>query len=301
MSQLSYEAYAKRSASQAQGKKDGPSDGYAVNWFKLKNDGDEAIVRFHYKDTKDFQLVSVHTVNAGGRYKRISCLRESGYESLDACPFCKAQSDDIPLRTKFFVEMLAYEKGPDGKVTPKAVVWERPASFADTLSSYVADYPDLSDVVFKIRRHGSAGSLDTTYDLIPTNPAVYKPEIYAKDFSGFDGFVAKNHFYFTKTAEEMNAYLKDGDFPAPVYDDKPVMASGPKAEAKAAQPAYQEPKGAAAQKPAAGKPDAYGIVDDPLPFGDPSEEEAEMIKPVAPAQPAADPTMARPRRYVPGV
>ena len=67
------------------------------------------------------------------------------------------------------------------------------------------EYGDLRDVVFKIKRRGARGSLQTTYDILPANSNIYKEEIYKKDFSCFNNFDTSKHSYFIKTGETANA------------------------------------------------------------------------------------------------
>ena len=109
--------------------------------------------------------------------------------------------------------------------------------------------------MFKIVRHGAKGDQGTTYTILPANPVVYKEEIFKKDFSGFEG-LDLNKLVADKTAEEMQAFLTDGDFPA--YEAKP------KAEQPAPEPKYDDlpaPEPAAADplaKKEEGTPDLPG-------------------------------------------
>ena len=100
-----------------------------------------------------------------------------------------------------------------GRVVATPKVWERPVSFAKTLKSYFDEYGNLSDCVFKIKRRGLKGSLQTTYDVMFANPMIYKPEIYVKDFSGFANLDLAHHSYMNKTFEEMAQFVQTGEFP----------------------------------------------------------------------------------------
>lgn len=177
---------------------------YKVSFFSLKDDGDEAIVRFAYNSIKQFDVETVHKVSEDGKWKSVSCLR-NGYEPKEVCPLCASGNQ---AHQKMYVKLIQYERDEDGKVTPRAKIWERPAEgksdFAKELSSYLAEYGDLTNYVFKIKRFGARGSLGTTYQVIPTNQAMYSPEIYTKDFSAFEGYdLVKNHVINVRTFDEM--------------------------------------------------------------------------------------------------
>jgi hypothetical protein len=211
MANISYTDYENKKGTSNQSQKE-----YKVGYFSLKDDGDEAAVRFAYSSVEEFNIVTVHvikTTNKEGKelYKRVSCLRES-HDPLSKCPLCLAGNKVVD---KFYVKLIEYVKDENGVVTPKARVWERPAKFARELKSFIDEYGDLTNFIFKIKRRGNRGSMDTTYNIIPvpsTSP-IYKPEIYVKDFSDFEGFKLAGSFYMVKTEDEMKVFLSTGDFP----------------------------------------------------------------------------------------
>lgn len=205
MARFSYDSYVKKEDKATIGEK----GDYKVSYFSLKDDGDEAVVRFTYDSTDQFHLVTVHTVEEDGKFRRVSCLR-TAREPLDKCPLCAAGEK---VYDKFYVKLIQYETNSIGQVVAKAKVWERPASFSRVLENYLVEYGPLSDIVFKIKRRGVRGDMKTTYDIIYANPVVYKPEIYVKDFSDFEGYDLDRFFYTKRTVEEMNEYLKTGLFP----------------------------------------------------------------------------------------
>lgn len=94
-----------------------------VEFFTLKNDGDEAIVRFMCDSVDDFEIIACHDVTIDGKYRKVNCLRNPR-EPLDNCPLCK-RGDRVNQR--FFIKLLKYEQTPgqDGRtvVTPKACIW----------------------------------------------------------------------------------------------------------------------------------------------------------------------------------
>lgn len=178
-----------------------------VGYFNsLKNDKDEAIVRFNYSNANEFDLLKVHNVKVGDNYRFISCLR-SGVEPLDACPLCLANEK---VQAKMFVKLLEYVKNENGVIEAKPKIWARPANFANQLKTYLDEYGDLRDFVFKIKRNGEHGSLQTSYDIIVPNQSVYNENVYVKDFSAFDGFDLKYHSYYDLTFNEVDNYCKTG-------------------------------------------------------------------------------------------
>lgn len=187
-----------------------------IGYFNtLKDDGDETIVRFNYKDTSEFELVTVHSVQVGDKWRRISCLR-SAFDPLDKCPLC-ARGDKI--LQKFYVQLIEYKKDENGNVIAEGKIWERPAMFAKELKSFIEEYGDIRDFVFKIKRRGVRGSMQTTYDIIPANAMIYKDDIYVKDFSCFDNFDISKHSYFVKTKDELEKFVATGEFPTTKVDD----------------------------------------------------------------------------------
>lgn len=184
------------------------NQGSRVSFFNLRNDGDEAIVRFPYKSNNEFDGKVTHIVQIGKAFKKINCLRGPG-EPLDKCPLCEANER---LSTRFFVKLIRYDQTANG-VEMQPCIWDRPYTFANTLNEYIQEYGDLSQMVFKIKRHGGVGDQQTTYDVIPANVAIYKPEIYKIDFSALVNYDLSRFFCLEKTADEMRTFLSTGNFP----------------------------------------------------------------------------------------
>lgn len=195
----------------------------------LKDDGDEVIVRFVYDDPSQFDIVTAHKETIDGKYRYVSCLRNA-YEPLTKCPLC---SRGDPVTSRFFVKVLVYELDESGNINANGKVWDRPVSFAHKLADYCKEYENLSDYIFKIKRRGERGSMKTEYEIVPTNPNVYKPEIYVKDFSCFDNFDLSHHSYYDKSYEEVANFVEKGSFDSQekVEESLPVQ-----------QPTYTQPQ-----------------------------------------------------------
>lgn len=203
MAQFTYDSYQQQKATSSHQK---------IGYFKLKEDNDEALVRFAYDNPSEFRIVTVHSVKVGDSYKRINCNRHP-YDAINKCALCEAGNE---LLTKFYVKIIEYRKDNNGKIYANPKIWERPVGFAKILKGFFDEYGTLSDIVFKIKRHGSKGSLSTTYDVIPTRSDVYKEEFYPKDFSAFESYTFENNAYLIKTNEEIVKFLETNHF-----DDEP--------------------------------------------------------------------------------
>lgn len=224
MAKFSYDAYeASQSAAQADRQKSNGNYQNSVSFFSLKDDGEEAVVRFIYNDPSEFDVVTIHDVRIDNKLRRINCLRNPN-ESLENCPLCH-RGDKV--NTKFFIKLVQYLPNEKGELVPVPKVWERSPSFAKTLKSYYEDYGTLNDCIFKIKRHGVKGSTDTKYDILFANPQVYKPEVYVKDFSGFDGFSLNRYMVLDKSFEEMQTFVGTGSFPAKTTANATAPVSTP--------------------------------------------------------------------------
>jgi len=191
-----------------------------VSFFSLKNDGDEAIVRFMYDDVSEFEILTCHNVKVNGRDVKVSCVRELN-ESPDKCPLCASGNQ---LSQRFFIKMLQYSKDPAENVTYKPVVWERSTQYALKLREYLNNYGPLSDIICKVVRHGAAGSMQTNYEIIPNlNKSIYRDEVYVKDDSVIKNYSALGGLVKEKSVEDIYTYLQTGQFPqAPAQQSEVV-------------------------------------------------------------------------------
>lgn len=160
------------------------SDTNRVEFFYLRDDGDEAVVRIMHDSPATFDIVAVHPYQVNGKFRNINCIRNP-QDDIDQCPLC---SEGVPLRYRFYVHLLEYIKDAQGNIRAIPKVWERNLQFADTIRDFCSEYSPLSDYIFKIKRCGKKGSTDTTYNVIPANPSVYRPELYPKDANVFKDY-----------------------------------------------------------------------------------------------------------------
>ena len=220
MAQFNYNDYVSQEANKTQ---EGAVNTNSVSYFALKNDGDEAVVRFIYDNPNQFDLLTVHTVQIDGKYKKVSCLR-TPMEPLNKCPLCEKGDK---LQQKFFVKLIEYVRDEKtNQIIPVAKVWERPASYSKVLNGYFSEVYILSDCIFKIKRHGAKGDMNTTYDTIPANPQVYKPEYYVKDFSAFDNYKL-SYIVMEKSYSDLAQFVTTGTFPEEQKQNQPQTLNTP--------------------------------------------------------------------------
>lgn len=169
-----------------------------VSYFSLKNDKDQATVRILVDSLDDLEIIGLHRVKMGNRTRSVSCMREPT-DPVANCPFCDAGN---ALNYRVFIPLLEYTKDDQGNTIAIPRVWERAASYINTLSDLIDNYGPLSDNIFKIVRNGVAGSRDTTYNIMYGAPSVYKPELYPKDTSAFVDYKALGNAVLEVTAAE---------------------------------------------------------------------------------------------------
>lgn len=203
--QMSYEQYLK-----ATEKKQNNSNANLPTYFSLKDDGESAIVRFDVSKIEDISIYTRHMIKSNGKLKAVECLRMPD-EPKENCPLCASGNK---ANTRIYIKVIVYENEGE-KVTYKPCIWEQSITFRNLLKSYIMDYGDLRDTIFKVTRTGKKGDTSTRYSIIPANPQIYREENYPKDFSAFDNFNLNSYMLLKKSKEELNYFLETGSLPAP--------------------------------------------------------------------------------------
>ena len=188
--------------------------GSDVGFFTLRNDNDEAIVRFMCDSIDDFEILTVHDIQIAGKFRKVNCIRDFN-DPIDKCPLC---ASGTKINQRFFIKMIQYDKTTDAAgnvvITPKAMIWERSTQYAKTLKSYLDNYGPLSDIICKIIRHGKAGDMQTTYEIVPNlNKTIYRDEVYVKDVNIFGDFTAFGTIVMDRTYDEIMQFQMTGQFP----------------------------------------------------------------------------------------
>ena len=211
-----YQQIAAQEQSQSSG------DGTKVGYFKLKDDGDIAVARINYSSTDEFMFAAIHTINAGGKWLKISCHNPLGMNAA-GCALCSANQSNpkgsiSKAAKKMYIPMIVSYRDAQsttGYTPPTPVIWERPAAFSRELANKLMVAGNLKDVLVLITRNGKAGDMQTTYsvDVLPDTHPVFKPDMIPADFSAFNNFNIAKHSYWEKTTEEINTFLTTGQFP----------------------------------------------------------------------------------------
>ena len=181
------------------------SNGPRVSYFSLKDDGDEAIVRFAYSDPDQLEILTTHSVTIDGKFRRVNCLREPG-APVSTCPLC-ASGQNPQNRT--YIKLVEYVRNEDGTITGVPKIWERPASYVQILTNLFTEYGDISDCIFKVKRSGERGSMQTTYSIMFGNPSIYNATLYPKDFSAFENYKILGGPLLDKNYNELKEILGD--------------------------------------------------------------------------------------------
>ena len=178
-------------------------------YFSLKNDGDYAVVRIMHDTVDSFDIVSKHQVRSDGKLLNINCVRNPS-DPIDTCPLCASSHK---LETKIFIHMVRYTTDENNQMVCTPVIWERSLAYARQLQSLIDEYGPLSDCVFKIVRHGAAGSKENKYSILFCNPKDYNETTCPKMADAFDGYKALGNVVFNKTPDEMRSFVQLGFFP----------------------------------------------------------------------------------------
>ena len=166
------------------------------SFFSLKEDGEVKKVRFMYRDSNDIKGYAVHEVMINGKRRYVNCLRN--YNSpMDDCPLCKSGSVQ---QVKLYIPIYDINAN-------KVSFWERGKKFFSRMASICSRFPDVIAHEFEIERHGAKGSTDTTYEIFEVGHDNTTLEDLPEVPKVLGGII------LDKTAEEMNEYLRTGEFP----------------------------------------------------------------------------------------
>ena len=126
--------------------------------FLLRNDGDYADVIFLYRNVDDVLVADSHYVKSADYSGYVHCCGRG-------CPAC---GKGIRVQTKLFIPMFNIM---DNEIQ----FWDRGIRFESQLEQDVfSKYPNPSDFVFRITRHGAAGDVNTTYEIVAIGKNTFK-------------------------------------------------------------------------------------------------------------------------------
>ena len=120
--------------------------------FRIEKDGGRAQVVFLYTDAASIDGWAVHRLPGANLYTyTVDCPR-GPKDPIDNCPACKAGE---ALSTRIFVRMLDLSTG-------KVMIWDKPASFRQTIVGFMHYFPCLYKQKYEITRTGTG--LNTKYN-----------------------------------------------------------------------------------------------------------------------------------------
>ena len=151
--------------------------------FILADDGDSADVIFLYQSDDDVLIADAHYVKSS---------EYTGYvhHCEIACPAC---AKGIRVQSKLFIPMYV-------PVADEIQFWDRNVRFQAILRQQVFNkYPNPSEFVFRITRHGVANDMNTTYEItaVAKNTYMSYNDILAK-------FNAKMPDYYSTIIREVS-------------------------------------------------------------------------------------------------
>ena len=134
------------------------------NKFVLTDDKESADVVFLYQSYRDMLVADAHYI----RYPEYS-----GYVHCcgAGCPICTLKKADgtlaIKKQTRLFIPVYNINKiNPDTGTAGVIEFWDRTPKFEQQFKQDVfANYPNPSEFVFKVIRHGVANDLETRYEI----------------------------------------------------------------------------------------------------------------------------------------
>lgn len=120
--------------------------------FRLANDGDVAEVIPLYRNKSDVLIADVHYINSSEYAGYVHCCGRG-------CPAC---SRGIRRQTKLFVPLY--------NITAHEIqFWDRNQKFLPQVHSDIFahdKFPNPSEFVYRITRHGAAGDMNTRYEIM---------------------------------------------------------------------------------------------------------------------------------------
>lgn len=170
-------------------------------FFLLRNDGDYADVIFLYQSTEDVLVADVHYIKSADYSGYVHCCGKG-------CPAC---AKNIRTQTKLFIPIYNIEKD-------KIQFFDRTMRFEPQLQHDVFEqFPNPSDYVFRITRHGAAGSVDTTYEIQAVGKNNFKSyaQILVEQNAQMPDYY--NNICKEMTHTELQAMLNDASAPTSNY------------------------------------------------------------------------------------
>lgn len=118
-------------------------------FFILRDDGEFKDVIPLYQSVSDVLIADTHYIKSPEYSGYVHCTGRG-------CPAC---AKGIRVQSKLFIPLYDIEND-------EVVFWDRNSRFEQQLSSDIlTKYPDPSQIVFRITRHGKSGDVETKYQI----------------------------------------------------------------------------------------------------------------------------------------
>ncbi len=190
------------------------------DFFILQNDGDSADVIFLYRNANDVLVANTHYIKSAEYSGYVHCCGKG-------CPAC---AKNLRSDTKLFVPLFNYSTG-------KIEFWDRNTYYFEKqlMNDVISKYPNPSEWVFRITRHGQANSRDTRYQIVAVGKNSTNP--YEKILADHNMTLPQGYEACVRdlTPSEMQAMLNSTDDAAPTSEYSYVPT--PRASSNDYQPA----------------------------------------------------------------
>lgn len=166
-----------------------------AGFFSLKDDGDQANIRYLYNQLADIEGFAVHEIEVNGKKRYVNCLREYG-DPIESCPLCAE-------RYKQIAKLFLYIWDED---TQEVKIWDRGKTYYKDLSALSANIKSFVGTVFQITRSGKKGDTGTKY----TNWPLSTDDATLEEFPELTPILGS--LVLDKTFEELDFFLDNGFF-----------------------------------------------------------------------------------------
>lgn len=177
-------------------------------FFLLRDDGDYADVVFLYQNYDDMMVCDVHYLKTAGYSGYVECCSEE----YGHCPACSYGNNGIRKDSKLFIPLFNLSKNA-------VEFWDRNTSFENVINTYVfKNFPNPSEFVFRITRHGAARDRNTRYEITALGRNSNYP--YEKILADYNMSFPEGYSEVcnSMTPEEMSSYLNNGSNPNDLGD-----------------------------------------------------------------------------------
>lgn len=176
-------------------------------FFAISEDKGVKRVRFLYNNEDDVEGYSVHKVKVGDKERYVNCLR-SYKDPVDTCPFCR---EHVKLEAKLFIPLYNVDE-------EQVQIWDRGKKMFEKMSALCSRYAkkdNLVQHVFEVERHGKPKDTSTTYEIFE----IESDDTQLEDFDDIPVIVGG--LVLDKSADDMEYYLEENEFPPDDEDDTP--------------------------------------------------------------------------------